>query len=88
MRFSYSNDDRKVYTYFWINHPQSGWRILDAEYMARLVGKGDDHVVALADRQYDWDRDHSQGLTYDMLRMGVPKSRKEEALHLMCDRDE
>ena len=87
MQCLYCNDDGNIYTYFYINHPKGGKCILDAEYMAQLVGKGDDHVVALADRQYDWDRDHSQRLTYDMLMMRVPKSRKQEALHLTSDRD-
>ena len=52
------------------------------------MGKGDDHVVALADRQCNWIRDHSQRLSYDILMMRVPKHRKEEAMNLLSDPDE
>ena len=38
MQCRYCNDDRKVYTYFWLSHPKGGKRILDAEYIAQLVG--------------------------------------------------
>ena len=45
-------------------------------------------MVALADRQYDWKREHSQGLTYDMLSLRGPKRRREEVLKLTSDSDE
>ena len=86
MQCIYCNDDRKGYSYLWLNHG-GGKRILDAEYFAHLMGLGNDHVVALADRRYNWGRDHSLCVAPDLVRMIMPNWRRDEVNSLLADDD-
>ena len=82
MQCNYCNDDRKGYSYLYLNNG-GGKRILDAEYFAHLMELGNDHVVALADRRYYWDRDHSLRVTPELLRMIMPRWRIDDVNSLL-----
>jgi len=86
MQCIYCNNDGKVYSYLWLSHG-GGQRILDAEYFAHLMGRGDDHVVALADRRYNWIRDHSLPVTTDLVRIIMPRWRRDDVNSLLWDED-
>jgi hypothetical protein len=86
MQCIYCNNDGKVYSYLWLSHG-GGVRILDAEYFAHLMGRGDDHVVALADRRYNWIRDHSLHVTTDLVRIIMPRWRRDDVNSLLWDED-
>ena len=70
-----------------ISHPQvgGGKRIIDAEFFADLMGVGNDHQVALADRRYSWIGDNDQGLTSDLMRKLVSCRRLDAIRSLLSD---
>ena len=87
---SYCNDACKGFEFVHIVHPQlrNQKRIIDAEYFVHLMGVGNDHQVALADRRYTWIRDNDQRLTSDHITMLVPRRNRDAVISLLNDPDE
>ena len=90
MQCSYCNDAQKGFACMFIIHPQvrNQKHIIDAESFASLMGVGNDHQVALADRRYTWIRDNDQRLTSDHITMLVPRRNRDAVISLLNDPDE
>jgi len=66
----------------------SSRRIVDAEYFARLMQLTDDHVVALADRHWNWNTERNHGqLSREYLSTLVPECNQDALRHLLDDPD-